>query len=175
MRGISNEAQLLMEDLQLVNKVMGAMRNKLDLCLRRDGAYMEGIGRHQAFKKLASCHFFASNFQYLCNLQKNIPNKWLKTIVLLFLTHAEQKFYNLFLKSYCSGTFVQFHLIILPIMKQRQMLIVLFVKLQYLYQYPRYKTFNLGFVFFFNSLYDETYLYVKVFMINWFLWIFFLT
>ena len=46
MERISNEAQLLKEDPELVMKVMGAMRNKLDLCLRRDGAHVEGTGRH---------------------------------------------------------------------------------------------------------------------------------
>ena len=45
MERISNEAQLLKEDPQLMS-VMGAIRNKLDLCLRRDGAHVEGIGRH---------------------------------------------------------------------------------------------------------------------------------
>ena len=29
-----------------MKSVMGAMRKKLDLCLRRDGAHVEGIGRH---------------------------------------------------------------------------------------------------------------------------------
>ena len=46
MERICNEAQLLKEDTQLVKKVMGAMRNKLDLCLRRDKAHVEGIGKH---------------------------------------------------------------------------------------------------------------------------------
>ena len=39
---ISNEAQLLKEDPQLIKRVMGAMRKKLNLCMRRDGAHVEG-------------------------------------------------------------------------------------------------------------------------------------
>ena len=46
MERISNEAKLSNEDSQLVKKVMGALRNNLDLCLRRDGAHVEGIDRH---------------------------------------------------------------------------------------------------------------------------------
>lgn len=43
---IFNEAQLLKEDPQVIKRVVGAMRKKLDLCLRRDGAHVEGNGRH---------------------------------------------------------------------------------------------------------------------------------
>ena len=39
---ISNEAQLLKEDPQLIKRVMGAMRKKINLCMRRDGAHVEG-------------------------------------------------------------------------------------------------------------------------------------
>ena len=46
MERIPNEAQLLKEDPQLTKSVIGAMGKKLDLCLRRDGAHVEGIGRH---------------------------------------------------------------------------------------------------------------------------------
>ena len=41
---IFNETQLLKEDPQLIKRVMGAMRKILDLCLRGDGAHVEGIG-----------------------------------------------------------------------------------------------------------------------------------
>ena len=50
MERLSNKAQLLKEDSHLVKKVMRATRNKFDLCLRRDGAHVEGIGRHKAIK-----------------------------------------------------------------------------------------------------------------------------
>ena len=66
---ISNEAQLLKEDPQLMS-VMGAIRNKLDLCLRRDGAHVEGIGRHEASKKLA-LHYFYCYYFVLVQLFKN--------------------------------------------------------------------------------------------------------
>ena len=42
MERMPNEAQLLKEDPQLMKSVMGAMRKKLDLCLRRDVARVEG-------------------------------------------------------------------------------------------------------------------------------------
>ena len=42
MEKIFNEAQVLKEDPQLIERVMGAMKKKLDLYLRSDEAHVEG-------------------------------------------------------------------------------------------------------------------------------------
>ena len=61
MEEIFKEAQLLKEDPQLIKRVMGAMRKKFDLCLRRDGGTCGGVSRH-----LRNEHFVNFTLQLLC-------------------------------------------------------------------------------------------------------------
>ena len=70
MERIINEAQLLKEVQQSIKLVMGAIRKKHDLCLRRDGAHDLAYIRH-----LRDEHFvvvFIAIILYWCNFPKNI-------------------------------------------------------------------------------------------------------
>ena len=92
----------------LVKKVMGTMRKKLDLSLIKDGAHVEGIGRHKAFKKQV---FFCFFLYLVCvgKTLKKIENNLLIISVFLFLTHAKQKFYGIFLKNTDGATLIYFN------------------------------------------------------------------
>ena len=120
MEEILNEAQLLKEDPQLIKRVMEAMRKKLDLCLRRDGGTCGGDWEgYQASKKRTFCYFYVAIILYWRNVPKNVGKKLLTVNVLLIITHVNQKFYDISLKSHCSATVDQFHLKISSMMNQR--------------------------------------------------------
>ena len=105
-------------DPQMIMRVMGAMRRKLDLCLRRDGEHMWRGTAGTSF--LRNELFVVLVLKLFCfNFPKNIGNKFLTINVFIFLTHVKQKFYNIFLKSHCSGTVDRFHLKISSIINKR--------------------------------------------------------
>ena len=72
MEKIFNEAYLLKDDLQLIKRVMGAMKKKLDLCLRSDEAQVEGLtGIYRRLKKQTFCYFYVAIIVHWCNFKKN--------------------------------------------------------------------------------------------------------